>query len=532
MTMKNSIHFQPRVWGCVNQKSLIFLLVLLAAVFGISPLYAHGPNENTHDSASSPDEEKDLLRLGATVYKHMCVYCHGEDGNGGGMAMAYLYPWPRDFRQGVFKYRTTPFGSIPLDQDIKRTISRGVPGTSMPAWGGALKEDEISGIVAYIKTFSKKFAEEKPKEAITVEAVPASTPESVEKGKKLYQEMRCARCHGTDLRGDGPIADELYDIWDHRVFVYDLSDPNTFKFGFDKKDLFMILTTGIDGTPMKSYNHLKEEERWDLASYVESHIRKEEFKPAQYEINLTTHRIDQEIDMDPENPLWENVPIQNIHMIPLNARRDPVDQVQFQSVMNDEGIAFRLEWEDHQPDRTSSRHQDFKDAIAMEFALGDVMLHEHGHNEPFFGMGNRGKVVNIWQWRADWQTEIETKEKLEYATEGLDLDTMIFGGEVNPVDALNPFRDVPVEELNAEGFGTLTPQPQTKQNVLGKGVWKEGKWSVVFFRTLESLNKWDIKFEKKIPVLVAFAIWDGKHQDRNGRKVISMWQRLKVPEIP
>ena len=68
-------------------------------------------------------------------------------------------------------------------------------------------------------------------------------------------------------------------------------------------------------------------------------------------------------------------------------------------------------------------------------------MHEHGHNEPFFGMGNRGKVVNIWQWRADWQTEIETKEKLEYATKGLDLDTMIFGGEVNPVDALNPFRD-------------------------------------------------------------------------------------------
>ena len=164
--------------------------------------------------------------------------------------------------------------------------------------------------------------------------------------------------------------------------------------------------------------------------------------------------------------------------------------------------------------------------------MGDVLLHKHGHNEPFFGMGNRNKVVNIWQWRADWQTEMETKEELEYATKGMDLDTMIFGGEVNPVDSLNPFRDVPVEELNAEGFGTLTPQPQTKQNVLGKGVWKDGKWSVVFYRTLDSINKWDIHFQRKIPVLVAFAVWDGKHQDRNGRKVISMWQRLKVPLHP
>ena len=198
-------------------------------------------------------------------------------------------------------------------------------------------------------------------------------------------------------------------------------------------------------------------------------------------------------------------------------------------MINDEAVAFRLEWEDPVPDRSASRHQDFKDAVAMEFALGDVLLHKHGHNEPFFGMGNRGKVVNIWQWRADWQTEIETKKKLEYATKGIDLDVMIFGGEVNPVDALNPFRDVPVEELNAEGFGTLTPQPRTKQNVLGKGVWKDGRWSVVFYRTLDSLNKWDKQFESGQPILVAFAVWDGSHQDRNGRKVVSMWQRLHLP---
>ena len=65
--------------------------------------------------------------IGATVYKHMCVFCHGPDGNGGGKAMAYLYPWPRDFRKGVFKHRTTPSGSLPLDRDIYETISRGIP---------------------------------------------------------------------------------------------------------------------------------------------------------------------------------------------------------------------------------------------------------------------------------------------------------------------------------------------------------------------------------------------------------------------
>ncbi len=527
--MKNFIHYQHRALGFVNfKKRIFFLLILVALIFAPLPVFSHSQHEDA-GIGNSPISKKELLRLGSTVYKHMCVFCHGDDGNGGGKAMAYLYPWPRDFRKGVFKYRTTPFGSLPSDKDIFRTISRGIPGTSMPAWGGALSDNETWGVVEYIKTFAKRFQNEKPKEMITLGEVPLSDAESVKRGKDIYQELRCSQCHGTDLKGDGPIAHELYDIWDHRVFVYDLTDPNTFKFGFDKKDIYMILTTGIDGTPMKSYNHLSDNERWDLSSFIESNINKAVFKPAEYEIDLKTHIIKEEIDMNPDNSLWETVPVQNIHTIPLNARRDPIDQIQFQSVMNDEGIAFRLEWEDPVANRTSSRHQDFKDAIAMQFALGDVLLHKHGHNEPFFGMGNRGKVVNIWQWRADWQTEMETREKLEYATKGMDMDTMIFGGEVNPVDSLNPFRDVPVEELNAEGFGTLTPQPQTKQNVLGKGVWKEGKWSVVFFRTLDTINKWDIRFQKEIPVLVAFAVWDGKHQDRNGRKVISMWQRLKVP---
>ena len=529
--MKKIIHCQPRALGFGNKKNHILLFIILFALVS-TPFTAHSHVKHEGDSGESvnlPQSQNDLLRLGTTVYKHMCVFCHGEDGNGGGKAMAYLYPWPRDFRKGVFKYRTTPFGSLPQDKDIYRTISRGIPGTSMPAWGGALSENEIKGVIQYIKSFSKRFAKEKPKDPIVLSDPPVSDAESIKRGHTIYQEVRCARCHGTDLKGDGEIADELYDIWDHRIFIYDLTDPNSYKFGFDKKDLYLILTTGIDGTPMKAHNHLEDKERWDLASFIESKIKKEIHKPAEYEIDLKTHVIDDEIDMDPGNPLWDSIEVQNVHTMPLNARRDPIDEIHFQSVMNDEGIAFRLQWEDPQPDRTSSRHQDFKDAIAMQFALGEVLLHKHGHNEPFFGMGDRSKVVNIWQWRADWQTEIETKEKLEYATQGLDLDTMIFGGEVNPVDSLNPFRDVPVEELNAEGFGTLTPQPQTKQNVLGKGVWKDGKWSVVFFRTLDTINKWDIRFQREIPVLVAFAVWDGKHQDRNGRKVISMWQRLQVP---
>ncbi|PIQ99788.1 MAG: nitrite oxidoreductase, gamma subunit (modular protein) [Nitrospinae bacterium CG11_big_fil_rev_8_21_14_0_20_45_15] len=496
------------------KKSYWFVVSLTFFCFTLAPMEAMSAEKNT---------------LGATVYKHMCIYCHGADGNGGGKAVDYLYPWPRDFRTGIYKRRSTPSGSLPLDSDIYNTIAEGISGTGMPAWKDSLTSEEIWGVVQYIKGFSDRFLNDKPALAVQVDPIPQATPESIALGEKIYRETQCSKCHGSDLKGRGELAYDLFDIWDHKVFVYDLTNPNAYKYGFDQKDIYLTLTAGLDGTPMKAYTHLTDEERWNLTHYVHSQIQGDKFEPAGFEISMNVTTVEGEIDFDPENPIWEKIPAHAVHTLPLSARNNPVNRIKVQTAVNDEAIAFRLQWSDPNPDRSSTRHEDFKDAVAIEFALGDAVLHKHGHSEPFFGMGNRAKVVNIWQWRADWQTEIETKKKLEYATDGIDLDVMIFGGEVNPVDSLNPFRDVPVEEMNAEGFGTLTPQPQTKQNILGKGVWKDGIWTVVFYRTLETLNKWDIVFQNERPVLIAFAIWDGSNQDRNGRKVISMWQKLEMP---
>jgi DMSO reductase family type II enzyme heme b subunit len=467
---------------------------------------------------------------GGAIYKHMCVYCHGVDGNGGGKATAYLYPWPRDFRNGVFKYRSTPSGSLPLDKDIYTTISKGVPGTAMPAWVDSLTEEEIWSVVAYIKTFSDKFKNDKPKPSIVLNLPPNVDDALLKKGQNLFNASKCNKCHGTDLKGDGPLADDLFDIWEHRAFVYDLTDPNNLKRGFDIKSIYLTLTSGIDGTPMKAYMGLSESDRWALSAFIESKVEKGIYKKAKYEDVLTVTHVEDEIRADPKSPVWKNIPSKVVHLLPLNSRKRPIVRIKFKGIINDDGVAFLLEWEDETSNKSSSRHEDFKDAVAIEFALGSVILHEHGHNEPFFGMGNRGKVVNIWQWRADWQQDIETKEELEYATEDMDMDGMIFGGEVNPVDSINPFREQPVEEMNAEGFGTLTPQPLTKQNVEGKGIWEDGKWKVAFYRPLDSLNRWDIKFDRKIPILVAFAIWDGEYRDIDGRKTVAMWQRLFLPK--
>ena len=84
----------------------------------------------------------------------------------------------------------------------------------------------------------------------------------------------------------------------------------------------------------------------------------------------------------------------------------------------------------------------------------------------------------------------------------------------------------PVEDANARGFGTLKSQPASGQNVSGKGIWRDGSWSVIFLRDLKSKEADDVKLAVGKPVPVAFAVWDGQNRDRNGRKVVSNWHKL------
>jgi len=74
------------------------------------------------------------VKHGKALYQRYCMYCHGEFGDGRGESAAYLNPKPRDFTRANFKCRSTPSGSLPLDQDLYDTISRGIHASGMPSW--------------------------------------------------------------------------------------------------------------------------------------------------------------------------------------------------------------------------------------------------------------------------------------------------------------------------------------------------------------------------------------------------------------
>ena len=109
---------------------------------------------------------------GKIVYERYCVSCHGDLGNGAGEFAEYITPKPRDYRQGTFKWRSTPSGSLPLDSDLDKTIRDGVYGTYMPTWF-AIGEHNRRDVIAYIKTFSPRWQTEKPQPPITI---PAGAP--------------------------------------------------------------------------------------------------------------------------------------------------------------------------------------------------------------------------------------------------------------------------------------------------------------------------------------------------------------------
>ncbi|MBI4384582.1 MAG: c-type cytochrome [Nitrospinae bacterium] len=463
--------------------------------------------------ASSARERQKVLDEGKALFQRFCVHCHGPGGKGDGPASRYLYPRPRDLGLGIFKFHSTQPGALPTEEDIARTVKRGVPGSPMPAWGQALSGEQVRSVVEYVKTFSGRFGRETPGLKIEIGLEPPFDDLSVEKGRSLYRQLRCSQCHGEEGEKTGLLEGQSEDSWGQTAYVYDIRRPALYKGGSAGDEIYQTLAAGIDGSSMSAYDYLSDAERWRLAHYLQSRFQGEE-SPSDSAAPLTSYRTRELFDERPDNPVWDKIPSANIPLSPLRAgNRGAPAALTVQSVHDENRIAFRLQWEDPSPDRAKYGTSGFLDSAAIQFAL------ERGNafDAPFFGMGERGKPVNIWHWKADAGQEIAGPREGAASAE-----------ESPASPRLNPFSESPVEELNSSGFGTLSFQSLENQNVRGQGKWENGRWTAVFLRDLKTGWQSDVDFKADNRFLLAFAVWDGSGKNKNADKSVASWRTLVV----
>jgi mono/diheme cytochrome c family protein len=179
-------------------KDFVVLVVLTFLVLGVVTI-----SPNFWQSDKSIARAQPEVKLGERIYRENCAACHGERGDGKGPQAEKLKTKPRDFTSGVYKFRSTPSGSLPLDSDLMRTITRGIRGTSMLAQLH-LSKQETSVVVQYLKSFSPRFKNEKSLQAIAIPRKPPATSSLISVGKSKYEEAGCAQCHGAKGKGDGP----------------------------------------------------------------------------------------------------------------------------------------------------------------------------------------------------------------------------------------------------------------------------------------------------------------------------------------
>lgn len=192
------------------------------------------------------------------IYQNLCMRCHGDKGDGHGLIATYLDPYPRDFTNVGFMNSRT-------EERFINSIKNGVGGTSMPAWGKVLNEEQIRGVLSYInQSFTKEARREiKPRDVPDQNPV-AMSAESIARGEATYM-MRCTGCHGR--KADGKGANSL-DILPRPRNLLNNHFINT----AEDRRLFESILYGVQGTAMPPWIDygLTKNDVGDLVNYIRS----------------------------------------------------------------------------------------------------------------------------------------------------------------------------------------------------------------------------------------------------------------------
>ena len=238
-------------------------------------------------------------------------------------------------------------------------------------------------------------------------------------------------------------------------------------------------------------------------------------------IVIRSHFVEGEVPTKPSDAAWETIaPLP----VPLSGQvitrpvwpEPSARALSIRSIHNGKEIVFLMEWQDATKNEKLTPGV-FRDGAAVALPLGEA--------PAFFCMGQLDHYVNIWHWKADWQSDVD--RRLARAKQKKKKRGGIRRFEVIPR------RPSSVEDLIGGGFSTLTSKQQ-QGRIKGQAEWKRGFWRVVMKRPLTSSGD-DLENEAMLQPgrmqAVAFAIWNGENKERNGQKAVAAWMQLAIDPI-
>ena len=507
---------------------------------------------------------------GKVVYDTYCGQCHGDTGDGNGYATLRVKPKPRDFTSGKYKFRATPNGMLPTDDDLRRVIEIGLPYTSMPGWPN-LTNAEVQNVIYYIKSFSPDFENpDRYGEPIDIPRPLESTEESIARGRLVYEEQGCSSCHGEVGRGDGNSAPTLVNDKNDPIKIADLTQRWTYRGGATKEDIYRTFSTGLNGTPMPSYaDSLEEEDRQHLVNYVYSLGDGDD--PG-YGTLITAAWTEEAIDLqDAEalDALFETAPMTRFPLVgqitePGRNFYPSVTSIEAQAVYNRSEIAFRVRWNDLRADNTGRNNPSLDVPMWDEDNDIDSGDSDGGEDGGFFGVEEEPEDDAGFFGIEEVEPEddagffgVETVDDSADDFFGTDDDFFrgggdtgsdgaefsdavalqfpaslapektpqlkpyfLFGDSSNPIDLWFVNLTYGIADT-FRGRGSDAIEPTEADIVEAVTSYDQGEWTVTTKR--QRASRAGVSFAEQQYTPIAFSVWDGFNRERGNKRALSSW---------
>lgn len=533
----------------------------LALAASLAALVAAGAASPPALAQAEPDLGTEEQRAaGELLYGKYCAQCHGDDGAGEGIAEPYLRPAPRDFTSGKYKIRSTPTGYVPTDEDLRRAILEGLPGTGMPGFEAVLSGRDVTDLVYYLKSLAPDFQDPNAyAEPVPVPSPPPFSEDSLEVGYQTYVEIGCARCHGEQGRGNGRSAPTMRDDWGDFVPPADLTMPWRFRGGGSREDIYRSISTGLYGSPMAGFaDGLTEEERWQIVDWIVAQARElgatGDPGEAPYDSLVravphdgTLDGIAEDGDLEAARELFADAPKALFPVVgqviePGRSFQPGTAAVGVQAVYDSREIAFLVTWHNitaetaglNAPDVPVRRQEGVAFLELREDEAEEGAGAGGGADGDVWGTGGQDTADPFGQTAAaapgpppgsdEFSDAIAVQFPVELR-EGVEKPYFLWGDSKYPVELWFVNLANPEGTLyEGRGVDDVTRLDSQPPEVLAG--YQDGEWAVVFKRPRRPAR--GIAFEEETFVPIAFSVWDGFYRERGPRRGVTRWFHVYV----